>query len=246
MIILSIGMPRAGSGWYYNLTHDLIKVSGGQDAREIRKKYRLGKILTEVNCNIGTLSSWRLSLVLIPALLGNTFTIKTHAGPTRLTLLLVQVGLICPTYIYRDPRDAMISAMDNGRKARAKGRRNAFSQLTDFNAAVEFMLSYLKVWEAWIHTAATLHTRYENLLGDYDAEVLRLIEFLPVPLKSREVDTVLERYRPEKARGGQKGIHYSKGQTGRYREIFTNDELSILNDKFGPYLEQMGYEMDYS
>jgi hypothetical protein len=140
----------------------------------------------------------------------------------------------------------MISAMDNGRKARAKGRRNAFSQLTDFNAAVEFMLSYLKVWEAWIHTAATLHTRYENLLGDYDAEVLRLIEFLPVPLKSREVDTVLERYRPEKARGGQKGIHYSKGQTGRYREIFTNDELSILNDKFGPYLEQMGYEMDYS
>lgn len=246
MIILSIGMPRAGSGWYYNLTHDLIKVSGGQDAREIRQKYRLGKVLTEVNCNIGTLSSWRLSLVLIPALLGNTFTIKTHAGPTRLTLLLVQVGLICPTYIYRDPRDAMISAMDNGRKARAKGRRNAFSQLTDFNAAVEFMLSYLKVWEAWIHTAATLHTRYENLLGDYDAEVLRLIEFLPVPLKSREVDTVLERYRPEKARGGQKGIHYSKGRTGRYREIFTNDELSILNDKFGPYLEQMGYEMDYS
>jgi len=242
MIILSIGMPRAGSGWYYNLTHDLIKVSGGQDAREIRKKYRLGKVLTEVNCNIGALSNWRLALVLIPALLGNTFTIKTHAGPTRLTLLLVQIGLILPTYIYRDPRDAMISAMDIGRKALAKGRHNAFSQLTDFDTAVEFMLSYLKVWEAWIHSAATLHTRYENLLGDYDAEVQRLIEFLPLPLKSREVEAVLERYRPEKARGGQKGIHYSKGRTGRYREKFNDDELSILNDKFGPYLEQMGYE----
>ena len=57
MIILSVGMPRAGSGWYYNLTNDLILATGGQDARQIRKKYHLGRILTEVNCNIGTLDS---------------------------------------------------------------------------------------------------------------------------------------------------------------------------------------------
>ena len=242
MILLSIGMPRAGSGWYYNLTHDLIKVSGGQDTRGIRKKYHLGKVLTEVNCNIGTLSTWRLSLVLIPALLGNTFTIKTHAGPTWLTLRLIQVGLIRPTYIYRDPRDAMISAMDNGQKARAKGRQNAFSKLTDFDTAVEFMLGYLKIWEAWMHAETTLNTRYENLLSDYDAEVQRLIEFIPIPVRSREVAAVLEKYRPEKARAGQKGIHYSKGRTGRYREKFTLDELTVLNNKFGPYLEQMGYK----
>ena len=36
MLILSVGMPRAGSGWYYNLTHDLIVSSGGQDARQVR------------------------------------------------------------------------------------------------------------------------------------------------------------------------------------------------------------------
>jgi hypothetical protein len=243
MIILSIGLPRAGSGWYYNLTHDLIKVSGGQDARSIRKKYHLEKVLTEVNCNIGTLSSWRLSLVLIPALLGNTFTIKTHSEPTRLALWLIQVGLIRPTYIYRDPRDAMISAMDSGRKARSKGRQNAFSQLTDFDTAVEFMLDYLKIWDAWINSEATLNTRYENLLSDYDAEVQRLIEFLPIPFKSEKVDAVLEKYRPEKARGGQIGIHYSKGRMGRHREKFTDDELTILNGRFGPYLEQMGYEI---
>ena len=36
MIILSAGMPRAGSGWYFNLMHDLITNSGGQNARQIR------------------------------------------------------------------------------------------------------------------------------------------------------------------------------------------------------------------
>ena len=35
-MILSVGMPRAGSGWYYNLTQDLVKASGGEDARIIR------------------------------------------------------------------------------------------------------------------------------------------------------------------------------------------------------------------
>ena len=52
MIILSVGMPRAGSGWHYNLIHDLMKTTGAVDARVIREKYRLQGILTEVNYNI--------------------------------------------------------------------------------------------------------------------------------------------------------------------------------------------------
>ena len=36
MIVLSVGMPRAGSGWHYNLIHDLMKTAGATDAREIR------------------------------------------------------------------------------------------------------------------------------------------------------------------------------------------------------------------
>ena len=112
MIILSAGMPRAGSGWFYNLTNDLVIAAGNQDGHQIRKKYRLGRFLTEVNCNIGALSTKRLIPILIPSTLGNTFVIKTHAGPTPLALRLIQDGTIRPTYIYRDPRDAMLSAYE--------------------------------------------------------------------------------------------------------------------------------------
>jgi hypothetical protein len=41
MIVLSVGMPRAGSGWHYNLVHGLMKTTGCADARAIREKYRL-------------------------------------------------------------------------------------------------------------------------------------------------------------------------------------------------------------
>ena len=107
MIVLSVGMPRAGSGWHYNLIHDLMKTTGCADAQDIRKKYGLQKILTEVNCNIGVLSPRRLAMVTLPALMGNTFVIKAHAGPSSASRLLASLGLLRITYIYRDPRDAM-------------------------------------------------------------------------------------------------------------------------------------------
>ena len=64
-LILSVGMPRAGSGWYYNLTHDLMVAAGFQDGREIRKRYHLESILSEVNCNVGALTPHRLFLSVV-------------------------------------------------------------------------------------------------------------------------------------------------------------------------------------
>ena len=101
MIVLSVGMPRAGSGWHYNLIHDLMKTAGAVDAREIRARFGLQKILTEVNCNIGVLSARRLARVAVPALLGNTFVIKAHAGPSASSRLLQKAGLMRVTYIDR-------------------------------------------------------------------------------------------------------------------------------------------------
>jgi hypothetical protein len=234
-------MPRAGSGWYYNLTHDLVTATGGQDARQIRRRYHLENILTEVNCNIGALTSRRLVAVSIPALTGNTFTIKAHAGPTPAALNLIQHDLIHPTYIYRDPRDAMLSAMDNGQRAREKGRNNAFSHLVDFETAVDFMLDYLRIWEAWMECELALHVRYENLLTDYESEVGRLLEYLKIETQDSAVQDVIDNYRPRQAQSGQKGLHFSKGKIGRFRQRMTIEQQELMVKKFSTYLERMGY-----
>src|SRR5687767_11468392 len=178
MIVLSVGMPRAGSGWHYNLINDLMKTRGAVDAREIREKYGLQHILTEVNCNIGVPSIRRLGMVAIPALLGNTFVIKAHAGPTRTSRLLQSLGLLRITYIYRDPRDAMLSAFEYGQRALQKGRPNAFSHLTDFQKSLNFIMDYVRIWEKWRKERDVLIARYEDLLTNYDHEVARLVQFL--------------------------------------------------------------------
>ena len=242
MIVLSVGMPRAGSGWHYNLIHDLMKTAGAADARDIRERYRLQNILTEVNCNIGVLSARRLSLVALPALVGNTFVIKAHAGPTSASRLFQRLGLLRVMYIYRDPRDAMLSAYDYGQRAIKKGRPNAFSHLTDFQKSVDFIMEYIQIWEKWMNEKNVHIARYEDLLADYDNEVALLVRFLKLNASRPEVRKVIDGYRPGAA-AGQQGLHFFKGKVGRFRDSYSPEEQEILREKLGPYLQRMKYEV---
>ena len=242
MIVLSVGMPRAGSGWHYNLIHDLMEAAGYTDARIIREKYRLQGILTEVNCNIGVLSVRRMVMVSLPALMGNDFVIKAHAGPSSSSRLLQSLGLLRITYIYRDPRDAMLSAYDYGQRALKKGRPNAFSHLTDFEKSLEFMMDYVRIWEAWMQEKGVLIARYEDLLTDYDNEASRLVGFLKLDGGGSDVEEVIEKYRPGAAEG-QQGLHFFKGKIGRFRESYSVEQQAVLKEHMGGYLSKMGYEI---
>lgn len=244
MIILAVGMPRAGSGWHYNLVHDLMETTGCDDAREIREKFGLQSILTDVNCNIGVLSARRLIMVTRPALMGHTFVIKAHSGPTVWARALIQGGLMRTTYIYRDPRDAMLSAFDYGRRVLEKqGRPNAFSHLTDFNKTLDFFTEYVEGWEKWMQVPGVLKARYEDLLQAYGQEAGKLVQFLGVNPNDEAVKAVVEKYRPGGQVQGQQGTHFFKGQVGRFRERYSAEEQKILAKKFGRYLEKMGYAL---
>jgi len=242
MIVLSVGMPRAGSGWHYNLINDLMMASGAADARVIREIYKLQKILTEVNCNISVLSARRLGMVSIPALLGNTFVIKAHSSPTTASRFLTSLGLLRVTYIYRDPRDAMLSAYDYGQRALAKGRPNAFSHLLEFDDCIKFMMEYVYIWEKWMKEKNVLIARYEDLLTNYDEEFNRLVQFLNLDRTSLQVKERGEKYRPG-AGDKQQGLHFFKGKIGRFRESYTTDQQKIMAEKLANYLPKMGYEV---
>jgi aryl sulfotransferase len=242
MIVLSVGMPRAGSGWHYNLIHDLMATTGCAEVREIREKYHLQGILTEVNCNIGVRSARRLAMVTLPALMGNTFVIKAHSAPTGSSRLLRSLGLLRMTYIYRDPRDAMLSAYDYGQRALQKGRPNAFSHLTDFQKSLDFILEYVHIWEKWMQEKDVLIARYEDLLTNYDVEVPRLVQFLKLNGSQPEVQKVIDSYRPGVA-DGQQGLHFYKGKIGRFRDAYTPEQQTTLNNTLKPYLERMGYDI---
>jgi hypothetical protein len=172
-LVLSAGMPRAGSGWHYNLIHDLILAGGGQDARQIRRQYHLRRFLTEVNCNIGTLSAHRLLPVLVQPYSG----ILCYQDPCRAELHrpVAHPQKADHAYLYLPrPAAALLSAYEWDKERAKKGRTNAFSSLTSLERAVDFMEQYVRIWERWMGVAGVLVVRYEDLVEQYDREGQRL------------------------------------------------------------------------
>jgi hypothetical protein len=182
-----------------------------------------------------------MGMVALPALAGNDFVIKAHAGPSLSSRILQSLGLLRITYIYRDPRDAMLSAYDYGQRALQKGRPNAFSHLTDFEKSLEFMMEYVRIWEKWMSEKNVLIARYEDLLTDYDNESQRLVEFLKLDGNRLEVVRVIGHYRPGESEG-QQGLHFFKGKIGRFRESYSSQQQAVMKNKLGRYLSKMGYE----
>ena len=132
---------------------------------------------------------------------------------------------------------------DFGQRALQKGRPNAFSHLTDFQKSLEFIMDYVRIWEKWIQEKNVLVARYEDLLVQYDEEVLKLVDFLNLKQTNPEVQKVIAAYRPGEADAGQQGLHFFKGKIGRFRDAYTLEQQAVLKDKLAPYLSRMGYEI---
>jgi hypothetical protein len=181
--------------------------------------------------------------VMIPTLLGNSFVIKAHAGPSSLALRLVRSGWMLPTYIYRDPRDALLSAFEYGLRKRNVGRSGAFATLNTLEEAITFMADYVRISESWLVCEQALHTRYEDLLLNYWEEADRLVKFLAVDPDSEAIKNVIDRYHPHKGSNDQVGTHFVKGQIGRYRAVMSVEQQRLCIQAFGPYLEKMGYPL---
>lgn len=240
-MVLSVGMPRAGSGWYYNLTKDLVVASGGLNAKEIRTKYPLKRFLTEVNCNLGTLSFYRLIPVLLPLVIERPYVIKLHAERRPLADLLINLGVIKSTYIYRDPRDALLSAYEYGQRMSEKRLENAFTPLTTIEKSINFMASYVKIARGWLSSEHTLAVKYEDFKSNYDHEVSKLITFLEIDPTEKKVKEIIGSYRPEQKGQNRQGLHFVKGKVGRYKDSFTDSQIDQCDRLFGDFLQEYGY-----
>ena len=241
MLYLAAGMPRAGSGWNYNLLHDLVVAAGGDDARQIRRTFLLHPLLTEVNCNIRALSPQRLLPVMLPAALGKRFAIKTHSAPSSLAKGYIAKGKISATYIYRDPRAALLSAMEYGQRARTAGASNAFSKLETFEDTLQFMLAYVRIAENWLALDSVHSLSYENFLNNYDNESKQLLDFLGVDKRNPAINEVIAKYHPDTKIKEDKGLHFQHGEAERFRKTFTADQLAQANQSLTPFLERLGY-----
>jgi hypothetical protein len=240
-------MQKAGSAWFFNITNDLLIEAGHQDIRVLRGRFHLQRFMTKVNCNIDPLTWFKLKAISIPHWFGNTYAVKTHDPPIPSAIRMMRSGSIKATYIYRDPRDAALSAFEHGERIRKKGTRSktGFDKLHSIEEALHFVNGLLPTWEAWVQTEQALIVRYESMRVDPIAEAKRLVDHLNLTLPENVVQDVIDRYSVKKLKSNLAPVklHFHKGQTERWKEIMNPTQIAMSRQLFGDLLTRMEYEV---
>jgi hypothetical protein len=217
-VIISAGMPKAGSAWIYCILRDCAVAAGGRDPAEIRDRYNLHHFMRFANCNIGTLTQEKLSSLTRIAALEGTFAVKTHDGPSEALVAAIETGAAKVVYIFRDPRDAVLAAVEAGKKAANGGAPDTFSRLTSADAAIDAALSWCRIAVQYLSAQTVVRcVRYEDMMMDPVATTHSVLTHMRMALPNPMVDKIVARYAAGNLDDSTKALlHFGKGTGARY------------------------------
>ncbi len=247
MVVLSVGMRKSGSGWYFNMTNDLLQAAGGRDIRQFRTKPVLRPIIKGNNCTVGRLKLSKLVRLGLPHFSGHTFVVKTHSGPAMSLRAFTATGLAKVTYLYRDPRDVILSALDHGKVARETGARTDLVHLKSFEDSMAMVKRELARWEGWMRYPHVLNVRYEDLVADTAGELQRLADFLALDVPEAAMQAIVQRYQKDEYVKTiaepviRNPLHLNRGIPGRFRKEMSPEARALCDHHLGTYLQKMGY-----
>ena len=245
MIVLSAGLPKSGTGLLFNLTNDLLEQTGHIGVRRLRENHHLEDLLEFHNCLIDTFS-WNAARRLLPLhWRGHRFVVKTHGGPNPVMRVLSRAGILRATYLYRDPRDVVLSAIDHGRKLREQGQTHTFAKCRSLEDTIPFAMRWLVRTTPWMRARNVLCMRYEDLIGNPIRQMEKLAAFLDIDPGAAGInlETLYRAYDIRDGSSSKKNaLHLNRGIAGRFRNEMSVKDLARCNQAFRDYLPLLGYE----
>ena len=153
--------------------------------------------------------------------------------------------------ILRDGRDVVDSAVDAFKKGSwmTKAGFAAKSTIERENVIERQSIQWKMRTEIMLH-AFEKHNKnlrysikYEDLRKNTFDELKRIYEFLGTKIDDSELEKIIEKYSFEKIPKDQKGDgkFYRSAQPGKWRENFTDDEITIIEEIMGPMLKKLKY-----
>lgn len=242
MLVISAGMQKSGSAYIYNLINDILISSGKPDARKVKDKYGLKEVMKWHNNNIGQLEKGLLTKLVLLSLIEGKFVVKTHSGPSRFHNLLLRLKLIKTIYVYRDPRDVLLSAQDHGRKIIDDGDDHTFAQMIDFNDAFNNVKIWANIFKSYKKNKSVLLIRYEDMIDAPMVELQNICSYLNVGVSEEILKMILTKYDRKNPNANMTGLHFNKGITYRYRNELTDPQIDRFSSELGIVIEEMGYD----
>ena len=257
MVIVSASMPRSASRYFYFLTNDLLQLAGYPNVYSIREKYHTNLFRSVKWYDWVKWYDYRQVSKIAQAGGKDTFAIRTHKRPNTALRYFLKTGRFKATYIYRDPRDVILSTFEIGAKFRESGNTDRYFRIGPYKGFARFhtfkgTVSWFKMqifprWKKWIRMPNTLTTKYENLVTDPFLHLKKLAQFLEISVPDEGMREIIQKYEPDSTgkrpeyRTGGGGKVFNRGIIGRYKTELSLEQQEFCSKHLHKCLEEMGY-----
>ncbi len=162
-------------------------------------------------------------------------------------------------FIYRDPRDMLISHIFFATDMHeGHGMHEYYQTLSDFDERLKvaitgidknglYMVSVRQRYEGvfqWLEQPAVLCIRFEELINDRERVLNQMLDQvektgykLPTP-RPKAIEILLETIQPKKSKT------FRSGKTGEWRKYFKEEHKALFKEVAGDLLVRLGYEKD--
>lgn len=171
---------------------------------------------------------------------------------------LTQAGRVT-YFIYRDPRDLLISQVFFATDMHEEhGMHDFYNSLPDFNERLKVaitgidrdglkMVSVKQRYEGvfgWLAQKNAMCLRFEDLINNRDATLNKMLDEvektgyqIPTP-REKSLAILIEAIQPKKSHT------FRAGATGSWKKYFTEEHKKLFKDVAGDLLVRLGYEKD--
>ena len=165
-------------------------------------------------------------------------------------------------FLYRDPRDILVSQYHHIVNRTGYKTFHKDYVIENKNVGLLKIINFMNKWYKFSgeNTESVCRMSYETMRKDTEAELARLFDFWDISVSHENIKQAIENCTLDKMRqkekenadspwmvtkkgAGNNAFHSRKGMIGEYMEFFSEEQVSLINQKINENLEaNFGYE----
>jgi hypothetical protein len=225
-------MGKYGSTFFCNLQEDLLVRSGIRSGQKYLRKLLGGRYVEHFH-------PYNIFLLILINFIFGSIVVKTHTKPTRMIRWLIKHRIAKATYTYRDVRDVILSALDEGaRNRRPAASSTRFIDLFSVEDALSFGLDSVNEMQDWVDFWDVHFIRYEDLINDRLKEIKKFLDFLSWQIPENALQDLIQEHDNKKFQTH----NFNKGTTKRYQSEMSDSDQRLCKEVFQDFLVKYNYE----
>ncbi len=240
MFVLSAGMPKSGSTLFSFYQREIIGRCFGLKGQIALEQSIVESKIPGLGHFVDPVDSVELleSLFNISESCG-PFVAKTHAGPSPIIAKFVASHDVRITYIHRDPRDVILSAIDHGRRPHKNITANAFfRQFDTIEHSIPLVRQFCKTGIQWIESGLCSIFTYRDLLTDPKGLLKRFTKLLACEIDDAFYDGIVSAYTENQVKGKRQ---FNTGKILRFSSEMTDEEIDLCTRELDTEILRLGY-----